>query len=284
MRCAWEAYINLLPIRMRQEVDKLGSKVLQEMRLRLNLPPELITDNGSIWLNEIVTKDDLSFCINAASRYSPWSAATSAQGYITAPGGHRVGICGTATVNDGIMTGITDPSSLCLRVAKDLPGIAKKITTVKGSILILGKPGSGKTTLLRDLIRQKSDMDNEHIAVVDERREIFPKIQGDCCFPPGKHTDILTGCSKAQGINAVLRNMNPSIIAVDEITAQDDCDALVHAGWCGVNFFATVHAGSRKDLYSRPVYKPIIKSGLFNTLLILQPDKSWHMERMDIWD
>ena len=284
MRCAWQAYINLLPIRMRQDVDKLGSQTLQELRLRLNMPPELVSAEGSVWLKDTVSKDDLSFCINAASRYSPWSAATSAQGYITASGGHRLGICGTATTTDGKMTGITELSSLCLRVARDFPGLAKKITAVKGSILILGRPGSGKTTLLRDLIRQKSELENEYIAVVDERRELFPKIQGDCCFPPGKHTDILTGCTKAQGINAVLRNMNPTIIAVDEITAQEDCDALIQAGWCGVKFLATVHAGSRRDLYTRPVYKPIIKSGLFDTLLILQPDKSWRMERMDIWD
>lgn len=284
MRCAWQAYINLLPIRMRQEVDRLGHNTLQELRLRLNLPPELITADGSVWLDDTVTRDDLSFCVNAASRYSPWSAATSAQGYITAPGGHRVGICGTAAVSDGKMTGITEASSLCLRVARDFPGIAEKASTIKGSILILGRPGSGKTTLLRDLIRQKSDNFEERVAVVDERGELFPKIQGENCFPTGRRTDILTGCAKSQGINAVLRTMNPTIIAVDEITESGDCDALIQAGWCGVKFLATVHAGSRSDLYSRPIYKQIIKSGLFEHLLILRSDKSWRLERMELWD
>ena len=82
----------------------------------------------------------------------------------------------------------------------------------------------------------------------------------------------------------VLRTMNPAIIAVDEITAAEDCDALIHAGWCGVQFLATVHAGNRKDLYSRPVYKPLIKSGLFENLIILQPDQSWRIERMEQWN
>ncbi len=284
MRCAWQAYLNLLPMRMREEVDKLGSETLQELRLRLNLPPELITSDGSIWLDEPVTRDNLSFCANAASRYSPWSAATTAQGYITAPGGHRVGICGTAVMSDGIMTGIVEPSSMCLRVARDFPGIAEKASSIKGSILILGRPGSGKTTLLRDLIRQKSDNCEGCIAVVDERGELFPKIQGENCFSTGKRTDILTGSSKVQGIDTVLRTMNPTIIAVDEITAPEDCNALISAGWCGVKFIATVHAASRSDLYSRPIYKPIIKSGLFEYLLILRSDKSWHMERMELWD
>lgn len=284
MRCAWQAYINLLPIRMRQEVDRLGNESLQELRLRLNLPPELITAGGTVWLDDIVTRDDLSFCVNAASRYSPWSAATSSQGYITAPGGHRLGLCGTATISDGTMTGISEVSSLCLRVARDFPGIAEKAATAQGSVLILGKPGSGKTTLLRDLIRQKSETCDGAVAVVDERGELFPKAQRDTCFPPGRRTDILSGCSKAQGINAVLRTMNPAIIAVDEITAVEDCEALIHAGWCGVKFLATVHAGSRSDFYSRPIYKPIIKSGLFDYLLILRADKSWRMERMEQWD
>lgn len=284
MRCAWQAYLNLVPTWMRQEVDKQGRECLQELRLRLDHPPELITSRGSVWLGQAVTKEDLSFCINVASRYSPWAAATSAQGYITAPGGHRVGICGEATVVSGSMTGITTPTSLCLRVARDFPGIAEKAVFTKGSILILGKPGSGKTTLLRDLIRQRSEIGSDCITVVDERGELFPQSQGKLCFPPGKRTDILTGCSKQQGIEAALRNMSPSIIAVDEITAQGDCDALIHAGWCGVNFFATVHAGSRADLFARPVYKPIIKSRLFKTLLILQPDKSWRMERVDLWE
>ena len=70
------------------------------------------------------------------------------------------------------------------------------------------------------------------------------------------------------------------LLPVDEITAQEDCNALIHAGWCGVKLLATAHAGSKMDLYSRPVYKPIIKSRLFETLLILQPDKSWRMERI----
>ncbi len=281
MRCAWQAYLSLLPVRMRQQVDKLASNSLQELRLRLNLPPELITINGSIWLDMIVTSEDISYCINAASRYSPWAAATSAQGFITAPGGHRVGICGTATVLKGDLIGLKEPSSLCLRVARDFQGIGKNASDCCNSILILGKPGSGKTTLLRDLIRQKSDNQEGCIAVVDERGELFPKIHGENCFPPGRRTDILSGCSKSKAIEMVLRNMNPTYIAVDEITAQEDCQALVHAGWCGVKFLATVHAGSRADLYARPVYKPIIRSGLFDKLLILQPDKSWRMERMD---
>jgi stage III sporulation protein AA len=114
---------------------------------------------------------------------------------------------------------------------------------------------------------------------VDERGEIFP---GGDVFDPGVRTDVLTGCSKAQGVEIALRTMGPKCIAVDEITAKEDCQALVNAGWCGVDLLATAHAANREDLYMRPVYRPIIETGLFERMIILKRDKSWYMERMEI--
>jgi len=93
---------------------------------------------------------------------------------------------------------------------------------------------------------------------------------------------VLSGCGKAAGVEMLLRTMNPAVIAVDEITAASDCEALLHAGWCGVQLLATAHAGSRRELFTRPVYKPLIQSGLFQNLIIIQQDKSWTLERMDL--
>ena len=278
MRCAWQEFISILPVWMRESVDKLGKESLQELRLRLGFPPELVTGRGVQYLNRIIAQNDLKFCINVASQYSPWTASTISKGFITAPGGHRIGICGCAVISNGMMCGINAVSSLCLRVSRDFPGIAEKAVVHDGSILIIGRPGCGKTTLLRDLIRQRSTLKEETIAVVDEREEIFPRTQNQICFPHGQHIDILSGCSKSQGIEAVLRNMGPATIAVDEITASEDCAALIQAGWCGVKMLATAHAGNRDDLFKRPVYRPIIESKLFNTLLVMHTDKSWHKE------
>lgn len=268
---------------MRQPVDELGRDTLQETRIRLDQPVELVTKQKSQWLERTATKDDLFFSINAASKYSPWAAGTVAQGYITGAGGHRMGLCGQATLVGGVMTGIAIPSSICLRVARDFPGIASRVSQVDGSILILGPPGSGKTTLLRDLIREKSNQNQGAISVVDEKEEIFPCVNGKICFPSGMHTDIMSGCPKTVGIETVLRNMGPKTIAVDEITAQEDCTALLHAGWCGVNLLATAHAASIDDLFSRPVYKPLVQNRLFDTVIVLRADKSWRLERMETW-
>jgi len=280
MRCAWQEYLKLLPVWLRKEVDERCKDDLQELRLRTGQPPILISKNGFAVLKQTATGEDLNYVINAASQYSPWSASTISKGYITATGGHRIGICGEAVIHNGSVTGIRTATSLCIRVARDFPGLACEAVKYRGSILIIGPPCSGKTTLLRDLIRQRSNQGVGSVSVMDERGEIFPVVNGTTCYAAGKNTDILTGCSKRQGIDMLLRTMGPSCIAVDEITEETDCQALLNAGWSGVTLLATAHAASRNDLYSRPIYKPLVTNHLFDTLLVLQPDKTWKAERI----
>lgn len=282
MDCQWQEFINLLPVWLKEPVDRLGRESLQELRLLVGQAPQLILCGEVRELNRNVRDEDIRHVINIASQYSPWTSETVRYGYIATKGGHRVGICGNAVYHNGNLTGIRTPSSLCLRVARDFPGIGAKARSLNGSILIIGPPGSGKTTLLRDVIRQKSDNCGARISVVDEKGELFPFVCGGAGFSTGRNTDVLSGFRKREGIEIALRNMGPSWIAVDEITAQEDCDALLHAGWCGVHILATAHAASREDLLRRPIYRPIVKCGLFDNLITLQRDKTWSVERMNI--
>lgn len=277
MNCGWKELTSILPLWCRTEVDEFGRDTLQELRLRLGQVPELVRCNGNVRLKRVISADDLSYIVNTASRYSPWAASTASLGYITAPGGHRIGLCGQVVLQDGQMTGIRQVHSLCIRVARDFPGIAQKLQYLTGSMLLIGPPGSGKTTLLRDLIRLKSNSGKGSVAVVDERGELFP-----CGYSTGFRTDVLTGCPKRQGIDRLLRVMSPTIIAMDEVTSEGDCDALLKAGWCGVDLLATAHASCKEDLLARPIYQPLIKSGIFQTLVILQRDKSFKAERIAV--
>ena len=279
MDCQWTALMNVLPLWLREGVNRVRPEGLQEIRLRVGMTPDLVFQDKHIRAQRAVTKEDLEFCINSASRYSPWASQTVSRGFLTVLGGHRIGICGTVAIQNGQSLSIRDVSSLCIRVSKQLQGIGKEAADISGNILILGRPGSGKTTLLRDIIRCKSNKGST-VCVVDERQEVFPCISGKSCFECGQNTDILCGCPKAEGIDIAIRVMNPHMIAVDEITAKQDCDALINAGWCGISLLATAHASSMKDFLERPIYRPLVESRLFDTLLILQMDKSWRTERV----
>jgi len=278
MKCAWEALIQILPPKIRPEVDRLGKQSLQELRLRTGQPVEMVMFKDSIRLRTNATSEDIDYIVNAASRYSPWASATVSSGYITARGGHRIGLCGEVVKKAEAIVGIRTAYSLCIRVARDLPGISKGAEGLNGNLLILGPPGSGKTTLLRDLIRQKADQGSGAVAVVDERGELFPDA-----VDKGSRTEVLTGCPKVQGIEMMLRTMGPDILAVDEITAGEDCEALHRAAGCGVDLLATAHAGSLEDFLHREVYRPLVQRNLFDYLVILHPDRHWHLERSRAW-
>ena len=275
MKCAWQDLLNILPPEYRGEVDRQGRGGLWEMRLRCGQKPELVGKWGSKWMQNPVTTKDISYVVNVASRYSPWASQTISQGYLTTLGGHRIGLCGKTVLSGERAITIKEPTALCIRVARDHPGIAEGLPE-NGSLLIIGKPGAGKTTLLRDLIRQRSCNRSVAIAVLDERGELFPNE----VFDPGPRTDILSGCPKTSGVEMLLRTMGPGIIAVDEITADEDCDVLMRSGWCGVELLATAHASDRQEMNQRPIYRKLVECKLFDWLVILQEDKSWRLERM----
>ena len=276
MDCDWGSLLSVLPGWLRQEVDELGKNTLQELRLRQGQPPELILEGKPWELGRAVTQEDLTFCINAASGYSPWSVESCAEGYLTITGGHRMGLCGQCVTQDGRPAGFRELDSLCIRVARDLRGLAPEDSANLGSVLILGAPGWGKTTLLRCICRRIAQ--THCVCVVDERQELFPRG-----FQRGRRMDVLSGCGKEAGIEMVLRSMGPDYIAVDEITAQADAQALVRASGCGVRLLATAHAAGKQDLLTRPCYQVLLEKGIFDTVLLLNRDKSFHRERMERW-
>ena len=280
MNIATESLVQVLPLWLRKMITRESLSEIIEIRLRCGHAVELVMVKGSAWVGQKVKEDDLRFCVNVASKYSPWTAASLYHGYITIDGGHRIGISGYWTIDDSGRRSIQRLFSLCIRVSKELHNISRDLYQFDGSILILGRPGSGKTTLLRDLIRQISNKRAGAVCVVDERREIFPMNGNIGCYSTGLRTDVISGCPKGKGIEMAIRCMSPKVIAIDEITAAEDCTALIEAGWCGVDILATAHATGKNDLFKRPVYKPLLESGLFQGIVVMNTDKTWCFERM----
>ena len=280
MRCQWQEFLNLLPIWLRQAVDEQGKDDLQELRLRVNAPPELVKMHQSVWLNRCIKQDDLSFCLNAATRYSPWTSGSITDGFVTAAGGHRIGLCGECVYEGTKLKNIVPLTSVNIRVAREFSGVSGNVYQSPGSILIIGSPGSGKTTFLRDLIRMISDHGNGAVVALNERRELFPSSSGDIFFERGRRTDVMSGCTKHAALEMAVRTMGPAVIAVDEITNIRDCTALSYAAWCGVRLIATAHATSKRDLYARKLFQPILESKIFQTLIIIHPNKTWSEEVM----
>ena len=88
--------------------------------------------------------------------------------------------------------------------------------------------------------------------------------------------DVLTGCSKAVGIDMVLRSMGPEWIAVDEITEESDCRSLIRAANCGVSLLATVHGKNTAGMK----WQELLEKGIFENVLRLNRDQTWSRERM----
>lgn len=277
MRHGWEEVKSLLPKQVSKALSAIQPDNLKELRLRTGMGMELNYGDRQIYLPDLITGEDIAYILNAASRYSPWQAETMSRGYLTVKGGHRIGICGEAVIRGGMVQGIRNANSLCIRIARDVENIGKEFGKYNRSILLLGPPGSGKTTLLRDIARIKAD--KETVLVVDEREELFPEG-----FRRGKRMDILSLCPKVLGIDMVLRTMGPEWICVDEITKEEDCCAIIQAGNCGVRVLATAHAKDLNDLLTRPIYRSLLETRVFENIVVLRKDNTFSWERKEVWN
>ena len=272
----------LLPHNLRERARELKREErasCEEFRLRLGYPASVVMPEGERSIGgDPVTKRELGFVLEAATGASVHSASSRlAEGFITAKGGFRVGLCGAVGLSGGEPGGFTSVSSAAIRISREHKGACVPIidSVYSGgevrSTLIISPPGGGKTTLLRDLVRYISDAaGGPRVGLCDERSEIAAFFDGEPTMDVGRRTDVLDGCPKARAVSMLLRSMNPGVIAIDEITAEEDAEAMTRAAHYGVKLIATAHAASRTELAERPIYRALLASGVFEELIIIR--------------
>lgn len=283
-----EAVWRALPRRIREVLPEESLVDVQEIRLRSGQPFLLKTaegifslqKNGGLlsapWEKGIrISAADLRETVSLLSAYSLYAFEEELrQGYITMEGGHRVGFCGKAVLENGEIRTLRQINALNIRIAREQKGWGEQFLTylmeedIFCHTLIVSPPGCGKTTLLRDIVRCLSER-GKTVGVVDERGEIAPLRDGTPQMDVGPCTDVLEGCPKAKGMVLLLRSMSPDIIAVDELGRKEDIEAVEEALYAGVKLVATAHGRDFADLETRPQLCSLIRKNVFERYLFL---------------
>ncbi|MEW5953011.1 MAG: stage III sporulation protein AA [Bacillota bacterium] len=295
----WPEVLKIIPASLRQLLGGLPAPMLsqlEEIRLRQNRPLILAFAGGDRFLDSrgglvgspnaayLVSADDINRTLQLISNSSIYAVEEDLRnGYITLPGGHRVGVTGKVVLDGGRVRSLKYISGFNVRISRDIKGIAQKVIPFIWDrrngrtyhTLIFSPPRCGKTTLLRDVIRQLSNgvaelgIPGMNVGVVDERSEIAGCFRGVPSLDIGLRADVLDGCPKAEGMMMLLRAMSPAVLATDEIGRPEDVAALEEVFSAGVSVLTTVHGSSPGELASRPGLQGLFRLRIIERLVLL---------------
>ena len=279
--------LNILSNNIYGEICKIESlEDIQEIRLNINKPIIILSNNKEIILNYKVLDSDIKSIMQKISNYSLYAFEEEIrQGYITIEGGHRFGLSGQCVMERDRIKTIKNISSMNIRICKEIKGCSGHIINniiANGQVLntlIISPPKCGKTTMLRDLARNISNgissmnLLGKRTVIIDERSEIAACFRGISQMDVGLRTSVYDSCAKSEGMLMAIRSMAPEVIVCDEIGTYKDVDSLVLAYNSGVNIIATIHGNDIEDLYKRPVFNSLLENKIIKRVVVLSNKK-----------
>ena len=278
----YKSIIKFLPDGLMREAEEVFHKFggqINEIRLRVGRPAVVMLTDQIIFLrnNTPLTTDEIQNSFEKICGYSVYSHQNElSNGFITLPGGHRVGICGSACMDKSSNRTIKYISSLNIRVAVEHVGCSEEIFSrvfadkISG-VLVAGPPCSGKTSIIKDFaLKLSSAPYYKKTVLVDERNELAAMYRGTPCNRIGDFCDVLSGYPKGEGIINAVRTLSPDIIVCDEIGDKEDADAVCEVINSGIVIISTVHACNVNELYMREPIKKLLKSGAFEKIVLLK--------------
>lgn len=279
-----EFILKCLPVTLSRMILEHNIKKIEEIRIRSGKPVILKLGYIEMVLKYIVEGTEIigilqNICNNSIYTYQNQIC----NGFITLPGGNRVGISGNVVVKDGQVSNISHIYSLNFRVAHQIIGASNELLryvldTKNNTVfntLIVSPPGAGKTTIIRDLAKKISDGMSEmnfrgiDVSIIDERGEIAAMNKGVAYNDVGIRTDILDNVPKSIGIRMAIRSMAPKVIIADEIGNKDDVEIINYAICSGVNCIFTAHGSCMDDILRNEEIKKIINLKLFKRIIFL---------------
>ena len=265
-----------LPYRLAEEIRRRWSgERIEEIRVRRDRRASLTLSGRNLILDTVLDGSEIDgtltgMCSGSLYAYSD----TINRGYISLPGGVRVGVCGRASCEAERMLGVHEISSLVIRIPHKAKRQGEPICTLleefgrKRGVLIYSPPGVGKTTLLRGVISILSSGESPmRTAVVDTRGELTFSVGGEeLCI------DVLSGYPRGLGIEIATRTLSAEVIVCDEIGDYVEAMALVSSHNCGVPLIASAHAGAVSELLRRTGIMLLHEADIFGAYVGIKRD------------
>ncbi len=266
----FDGILRCLPAPFAREVVRLaqtrkgGALGVSEVHMTLGRRSFVRIGREQIFLCVEVTASDMESTVHRLCQGAIYAHRdTITEGYISLDGGVRVGICGQARYESDRLVGVSEVSSLLFRIPTATSSLADELYAAwchtRRGMLIYSAPGVGKTTALRTLVGMiANNSPEQRVAVVDERCE-FSVAE---CRRLG--VMLLRGYRRSEGMEIALRTMSPTVMAVDEIGARSESDAMTESLNSGVKLIATAHATDRYDLERRGGTQPFLTAYVFD--------------------